>query len=217
MASRGDVPLGPPSPKLPPAIPLSSGPVPPDASKLPVSPPAPPFPELPAAEPPLPPDPVPTPDPLDAPLLPAVPDDVLLLGWLVESVPLLHASAAKARTSAARRSFSIVISRECSEQALSAHKNEFEDRPSHEGIAENGMYAKSSRCCLALLRQILAMTDHDQQLPRVAHTKYGEAVGGGASDRNRRWASPLGLRRQLVLPVRSVLEWAYGYSDETIW
>ena len=68
---------------------------------------------------------------------------------------------------------------------------------------------------LTLLRQILAMTDHDQQLPRVAHTKYGEAVGGGASDRNRRWASPLGLRRQPVPPVRSVLEWAYG-SDETI-
>ncbi len=32
---------------------------------------------------------------------------------------------------------------------------------------------------LAILRQILAMTDHDQQLPRFAHANYGEAVGRG--------------------------------------
>ncbi len=35
------------------------------------------------------------------------------------------------------------------------------------------------------------MTDHDQQLPRVAHGNDGEAVGSRASDRNRRYASPL--------------------------
>jgi len=30
---------------------------------------------------------------------------------------------------------------------------------------------------LTLARQILAMTDHDQQLPRFVHANYGEAVG----------------------------------------
>ncbi|SRR6266542_1632242 len=86
--------------------------------------------------------------------------------------------------------------------------------------------SRNSTNSITALRQILAMTDHDQQLRRVAHANYdaaksptgdGEAVGSCASDRNRRCASPLRLRRQPVVPVRSVLEWAYGYSDDTIW
>ena len=36
---------------------------------------------------------------------------------------------------------------------------------------------------LPLLRQMLAMTDHDRQLPQVGHTKYGEAVGIVPQDR----------------------------------
>ncbi len=73
------------------------------------------------------------------------------------------------------------------------------------------------------------MTDHDQQLPRFPTQIYGEAVGrthpAGMAARPRLFLSysawplapPAGLRRQPVPPVRSVLEWAYGYSDETIW
>src|SRR6266511_2642935 len=52
----------------------------------------------------------------------------------------------------------------------------------------------SSMRTLTLARQILAMTDHD-----------------------RRQASPFRLRRRPFPPVRSVLEWAYSCSDETIW
>jgi len=56
------------------------------------------------------------------------------------------------------------------------------------------------------------MTDHDQQLPRFAHADYGEAVTGMAA-RPRLF----GFADSQFRLVRSVLEWAYGYSDETIW
>src|SRR6266540_254355 len=47
-------------------------------------------------------------------------------------------------------------------------------------------------CHLPLLRQILPMTDHDRQLPRVGQASY---VGVGPPDWNGRQASLLQLRR----------------------
>ncbi len=70
---------------------------------------------------------------------------------------------------------------------------------------------------LALLRQILAMTDHDRQLPRVGHVSYGEAVGVGHQAGTAVRPRLRSLAASQFRLVRSVLEWAYGYSDETIW
>ncbi len=61
----------------------------------------------------------------------------------------------------------------------------------HDAIAKGLLTAAS----LALLRQILPMTDHDRQLPHVGQVNYGEAVGVGPLNWNGRQASPLQLRR----------------------
>ncbi len=45
------------------------------------------------------------------------------------------------------------------------------------GSASSSQPSSEHTSPLALLRQILAMTDHDQPLPRFAHANYGEAVG----------------------------------------
>src|SRR6266508_1134409 len=105
MASIGDGPLGPPSPVPPPPNPLSAGPVPPEASKPPIS--LPPVPVLPTIVPPLPPDAVTPPAPLDeAP--PPSPDEPAARSGAA-GVPLLQPSATSRSTSAARRTFSVLI------------------------------------------------------------------------------------------------------------
>jgi NAD+ synthetase len=66
---------------------------------------------------------------------------------------------------------------------------------------------------LAVLGQILAMTDHDRQFPSVGQITYGEAVGALLRKAIAAKASPLWLGREPVPPVRSVLSWDYGCSD----
>src|SRR6266542_2760565 len=85
-----------------------------------------------------------------------------------------------------------------------------------------------ARIFLALLRQILAITDHDRQFSRGGHVTFvllgvpsarlrRRGRRSCATEGNGREASPLRLCRKPLPPVRSVVSWAYGYSDATIW